>query len=319
VAGYGKVFNIAVTPLVVAEIETFARGAREARVFLHAQSYNTRYPVTLGGLGWGPHPLLEAAIGAIPPPDDVDIEITIRSDAPPGASTGTSAAVAVALLGALDRLSGGGRTAQQIAYEAHSVETRRLGGESGIQDQLCAALGGVNFIEIVEYPRAVVSRLELPVETRQMLERRLTLIYLGRPHSSSAVHERVFRELEREGPEAPALSALRTAAERARDAAMAGEFGALGGAMRDNTVAQAALHPELVSADAWRVIETAAAHGAMGWKVNGAGGDGGSLTLLDDGQADRRTAMIRAIEQRTPGCKQIPITISLEGLRVDST
>ena len=50
--------------------------------------------------------------------------------------------------------------------------------------------------------------------------------------------------------------------------------------MRDNTAAQAELHADLIHVDARRVFEIAAAHGAAGWKVNGAGGDGGSITLL---------------------------------------
>ena len=45
--------------------------------------------------------------------------------------------------------------------------------------------------------------------------------------------------------------------------------------MIENTEAQERLHPELVSRDAHRVIEIAKEHGALGWKVNGAGGEGG--------------------------------------------
>ena len=47
-----------------------------------------------------------------------------------------------------------------------------------------------------------------------------------------------------------------------------------------NTEAQGSLHPGIVGVDARRVIEFAAASGALGWKVNGAGGDGGSVTFL---------------------------------------
>jgi len=46
-------------------------------------------------------------VRSIPPPDHVDLEVTVRSKVPAGASTNTSAAVVVALLGALDRLAGG--------------------------------------------------------------------------------------------------------------------------------------------------------------------------------------------------------------------
>jgi D-glycero-alpha-D-manno-heptose-7-phosphate kinase len=319
VARHGKVFNIAVTPLVVAEIAVFARGARDARVVIHAENYGIRYAPALAESGWGPHPLLEAAIRAIPPPDDVDVEVSIRSDAPAGASTGTSAAVVVALLGALDRLTGAGRTAEQIAYEAHKVETRHLGGESGIQDQLCAAFGGINFIDIVDYPRALVCPLDIRADIRQELESRLALVYLGRPHSSDAVHRQVLRELERMGSDSAPLDALRTAATNARNAVLIGDFDALGRAMRDNTEAQAALHTDLVSADASRVIDIAAAHGAVGWKVNGAGGNGGSITLLGNGQSIRQAAMLRAIEQENPAFRHIPIALSRNGLRVTCT
>src|SRR3954470_11772611 len=135
VARHGKVFNIAVRPLVTVRIDVHARGTREARVVLDARNYALRYAPRLDASTWGPHPLLEAAFREIPPPDGADIEVTIRSDAPAGASTGTSAAVLVALLGALDRLGGGDRTPQEIATAAHAVETVHLGQQSGIQDQ----------------------------------------------------------------------------------------------------------------------------------------------------------------------------------------
>jgi D-glycero-alpha-D-manno-heptose-7-phosphate kinase len=314
VARHGKVFNIAVRPVAVSRIDVFARGTRDARIVLDVENYGTRYP--LDDQVWGAHPLLEAAVRAVPPPDNVDVEIAIRSDAPAGAAAGTSAAVLVALLGALDRLAGGTRTPYELAYEAHAVETTRLGGESGIQDQLCAAHGGINFIEIADYPRAVVTRLDLPRSAREQLEQRLALVYLGRPHSSSDVHHKVLRDLARTGPEDGRLEALRAAASAAREAALAGDFAALGRAMRENTDTQAVLHSDLVCADAWRVIEIAAAHGAAGWKVNGAGGDGGSITLLGDGRLDQKAAMIRAIERDNPAFRHIPIEVSEDGLRV---
>jgi D-glycero-alpha-D-manno-heptose-7-phosphate kinase len=159
----------------------------------------------------------------------------------------------------------------------------------------------------------VVTPLHLTEATRRELRRRLALVYLGRSHSSSAVHEKVINRL---GASAPQLEALRTAAERARDAVLVGDLHALGLAMRLNTDAQAALHADLIHPDAWRVIEIAAAHGAIGWKVNGAGGDGGSITLLCDARAAARRATIRAITQENPAWVPIPHVISRDGLRV---
>ena len=50
-----------------------------------------------------------------------------------------------------------------------------------MQDQLCSAFGGINFIEIVQYPRAIVSRVDAADSTLLELNRRLALIYLGDP------------------------------------------------------------------------------------------------------------------------------------------
>jgi D-glycero-alpha-D-manno-heptose-7-phosphate kinase len=318
VARHGKVFNIAVRPLVTVRVDAFPRGAREAAVVVNALNYGLRYAPAFDESRWGPHPLLEAAFREICPPDAADIEVTIRSDAPAGASTGTSAAVLVALLGALDRLTGGRRSAYEIAAAAHTVETVHLRQQSGVQDQLCSAFGGANFIEITDYPHAVVSQIPLPDPLRGELQRRMALIYLGRPHHSSDVHQRVIRDLERLGPDCMQLNALRRAAERARDALIARNLDELGQSMRDNTAAQADLHAELVHRDAWRIIEIAAAHGAAGWKVNGAGGDGGSVTLLTNTRAGAKRALVREILQDNRSLVPIPLAISRQGLRVEA-
>ncbi|MEO8501809.1 MAG: GHMP kinase, partial [Vicinamibacteria bacterium] len=56
--------------------------------------------------------------------------------------------------------------------------------------------------------------------------------------------------------------------------------------------------------------------GALGWKVNGAGGEGGSLTLLCGENASRKRALVREIEQASPAFRNIPIHLSRHGLRV---
>jgi D-glycero-alpha-D-manno-heptose-7-phosphate kinase len=97
---------------------------------------------------------------------------------------------------------------------------------------------------------------------------------------------------------------------------LAADFAALGRAMSDNTAAQITLHADLVSPDAHRIIELAAAHGALGWKVNGAGGDGGSITLLTDGDDIAMAEMIGAIEEANPAFQRIPIALNGTGLHV---
>jgi D-glycero-alpha-D-manno-heptose-7-phosphate kinase len=296
-------------------VEVFHREDQPQQVVIFAENYGQRFPVTHRAGGWGEHPLLEAAVERMKVPSNLALNLTIFSEAPSGASTGTSAAVGVALVGALDRLTKGHLTAHEVAYTAQAIETQMLKLQCGIQDQLCSAYGAINYIEMFDYPHATVSQIQVPNTTWWELERRLVLVYFGKSHTSSAVHEKVIRELEGLGPDCRKLQDLRATPEKSRDAVYAGDFAALGRAMIENTEAQERLHPDLVSADARRVIEIAKAHGALGWKVNGAGGEGGSLTILAGAPSPVKRAMIREIEAENPLCKNIPVYLSRTGLR----
>jgi len=245
----------------------------------------------------------------------LSLDVNIYSEAPAGCSTGTSAAVSVALLGALDWLTPGRRTPHEVAALAHRVETEKLGLQCGIQDQICSAYGGVCFIEMFKYPYAAVSQVKVPDSVWWELERRLVLVYLGRAHASSEVHGEVIARLERGGADRGALEPLRRAARGAKEALYAGDFGAFGRHMIDNTEAQAQLHPALVSKMAHDVIDLARSHGAVGGKVNGAGGEGGSLTVLCGPRSERKREFIQAVHELDPLLKVIPIYLSRTGLR----
>ncbi|MBN1874209.1 MAG: GHMP kinase [Anaerolineae bacterium] len=315
-AEYGKVFNIGVYPYVEVQIEVYPYERGEERIILYAENYGERYAVHPEQPGWDRHPLLEAAIERMGVPKGYAIQATIFSEAPSGCSTGTSAAVAVALIGALDRLTPGQLSLHQVAYTAHAVEVEMLKQQSGIQDQLCSAYGGINYIDIFKYPYASVSQIYVSNAIWWELERRLALIYLGKSHVSSHVHEKVIAELKSEGPDTSRLQDLRKTAEQARDAVYAGDFVALGQSMIENTAAQGRLHPDLVSQDALKIIESAKRYGAVGWKVNGAGGEGGSVTILGPALSYTKREMLREIETANPLFKNIPVYLSRYGLRI---
>jgi D-glycero-alpha-D-manno-heptose-7-phosphate kinase len=292
-----------------------ARSDSVPRVTIHAENYGETYTLDMPPPRYDRHLLLEATIDFMGIPDDVSLEMSIFSEAPGGCSTGTSAAATVALIAALDRLSAARMTPQEIARAAHRIESERLKQQSGIQDQIAAAYGGINYIDMHEYPFATVSQVRVPETTLWELESRLSLIYVGKTHSSSATHEMVIRSLENAGPDAPALKPLRRTAEMARNALFAGDFEALGRSLIANTDAQGELHPALIGARHAEIIAIAREHGAAGWKVNGAGGEGGSVTLLSGPDRKQARTMLRAIAAANAEYQRIPITLSAVGVR----
>ncbi len=304
--GPGRVLNIAVAPGVEVSIRTTVG---PDPVVLDVANFGHRYPVVPGASRAARHPLLEAAIDAFPPPADLTVEVGVRSAVPAGCGTGTSAAVAVALVGALWATRSEEVPPREVAYAAHRLEVDVLGAQSGIQDQLSAAFGGINYLEIEPYPEAVVHALGVWED----LGARLTLVLLGRAHDSSGVHQRVIEDLA--SRTSTAFSHLREAAEAARDAVVARDLRAFGRAMIANTEAQRSLHAELVGVDASRVIDVAAAHGAIGWKVNGAGGDGGSLTVLS-ATPGHKQALDQVVAAADGSWRVLPVRISAVGVQV---
>ena len=304
----GRVLNLAVTPGVAVQVrESVDPGV----VALHVATYGDRYRVTPGDTSRvDRHPLLEAAIDACPPPPGIGVEITVDSAVPAGCAAGTSAAVTMAMLAALRAVRGESPPAREIAYAAHGLEVGVLGGESGIQDQLCVAFGGINYFEIEPYPEARV----FPLPAWGELEERLTVAYLGRAHDSAAIHRKVIADVTTRGPEV--FAPLRDAAVAAREAVAARDLEGFGRAMIRNTEAQASLDPALVGDAAHRVIESAAAQGASGWKVNGAGGDGGSITVLS---RTRETKHRFDQSAASDGWQVLPFEISANGLEVRGT
>src|SRR5262249_22174241 len=304
--GPGRVFNIAVTPGVEVSIRQVG-GA--GVVVLDVTSSGDRYPVVPGAARVARHPLVEAAVDELPPPSDVSAEVRVRSAVPVGCGTGTSAAVAVALLGGLAHLRSERCSLTDVAYGAHRLEVEVLGLESGIQDQLSSAFGGINYLEIDSYPKATVRRIPDWDELSDLL----TLVFAGRAHDSSRVHRQVIDRLAPRG--SGELGRLRDAAVAARDAVLARDLHAFGQAMTANTEGQQALHPDLVGADARRIIQFAARQGAAGWKVNGAGGDGGSVTILSVSRGARHELESR-VGKLDPRYRVLPGESSSTGLDV---
>jgi D-glycero-alpha-D-manno-heptose-7-phosphate kinase len=235
----------------------------------------------------------------------------VASSVPPGSGLGTSASVVVALICALKAVADEVLEPAMLARAAHEIETIDLGLQSGVQDQIAAAYGGSNLITIDPYPEVEVHPLDLGAGMWDALSRRIVTVYLGAPHRSSAVHEALIGHLANTDQER-LLAPLRAAAHQASSALLAGNVDAYGEAMIANTEAQAALHPALVNPLAQRVIEVAQSHGAVGWKVNGAGGDGGTVTIIVRDGGDGGLDALRSIG----GLTVLPLRPAREGARI---
>jgi D-glycero-alpha-D-manno-heptose-7-phosphate kinase len=237
------------------------------------------------------------------------VRILVRSDAPPGSGLGSSAALGVATMAALAHYLQWHMLPYEVARESQALEVEELGLECGVQDQLASAFGGVNYLE-VNYPHARVSPVKLDTGTLCELEDRFVLVYTGRSHFSSAMHEKVIAEYEA-GHNRQHFQKLEECARRGKEALLSGDLDAFAEAMNENWTAQKSLHPDITTPEIEALYQNAIAAGAIGFKANGAGG-GGTVTIL--AQRNRDHAVRRVVEEL--GMTVLPSKIDFTGLQV---
>ena len=209
---------------------------------------------------------------------DSGLDIFVRSDAPPGSGTGSSASIAVALIAALGYYSNVNLKKHEIAKLAHKLEIEELNLESGVQDQYAAAYGGINFMEI-KYPSVEISNIIIEESRLCELESQLILVYLG-SRSSNEMHKAVIENYKKGQEETiKALEIMKNCAFEMKKIINSANLEEIGEVINNNWDAQKKLHPLMSDSRIRKIEKVAFENNAIGFKCNGAGG-GGSITIL---------------------------------------
>lgn len=193
-----------------------------------------------------------------------------------GAGLGTTGAVNVALLAAID---GGKSDSLEIAENAYQFEMQ-LGNTGGRQDQWAAALGGFNHLLFIGER---VERLPLePLQScKNWLSKHLILVDSGIEHVSGEMHQEVWEKFRQgDSKVEEGLLMLRTAAKKMADG--------LNRDRRDSVVESlnqvcegVDLIDEKIHAPFKPIIEPLIeAKHVMAWKAVGAGGGGCAILLV---------------------------------------
>ena len=312
-ARVGVVCNVALGRRTEVRLRTDRSGSPDVR--LHVELTGDRYDVDVakGASQPGRHPMLEQALVTLPPPPGTTVEV--GADHSEGSGLGGSASVVVALVAALSAARNEGRGPMDIARLAHQCETG-AGREAGVQDHVAAAFGGVSAIDVA-YPEATRTAIHLGGAVQSALGRRLLTVVFGTAHSSTEVHREVIERMALTSTRV-ALDEVRAAARLAIDALRRGDLHEYGRALTNNHEALRSMHPGTISHDVDELAALASRHGATGWKVNGAGGAGGSMAVLASADPVARAALVAAIAARPPW-SIIDAPLDPDGVRTEWT
>jgi len=237
--------------------------------------------------------------------------ITTRSDAPPGSGLGTSAAMGVALIGALTHLVGRPMLGCEVAEMASEIERQELHILGGKQDQYASALGGVQFMEF-HGETARASPLRLSPRTELELQKHLILCYTEQSRLSGDIHERVSDAFRKGDPDTTvAIANLKRIARATKEGLLVGDLEGFARLMSENWENQKRLHPSVSNERIEELFAIAKESGAAGGKACGAGG-GGCLVFL--AKPDQEHILRQALEDG--GARMIDFVFDHQGLQV---
>ena len=224
-----------------------------------------------------------------------NFSLSIKNNIPRGASMGVSAALSIGTIKSLQPKINN----KIAAYKALDAETKTMGGISGTQDQFAASLmGSCNLITIDKFPQTSIKKVKLNQNFKKELENNLITVYIE-AHSSYATHNKVIAELKKNSHKSDGLDKLRPLVQLAKKAILGDNLAELGRIMILNTQAQKSLFSGIVSSKASALIKIAQLHNAIGWKINGAGGTGGTVSFLFSQRRDLLSFYNQAKENKT--------------------
>ena len=232
----------------------------------------------------------------------VGIDVSITSQIPVGAGLGSSAAVAVATIGAVSRLLGLELSKEEIAKLGHKVELLVQGASSGI-DPTVSAVGG--FLYYKQGKFEPLPFMELPI----------VVGYTGSTGSTKELVAMVRKRYE-EMPELvePILEAMGKLVDKAKEIILSKldeeeKLTKLGELMNINHGLLDALG--VSTKKLGELVYAARTAGAIGAKLTGAGGGGGMYALAPGRQREVATAI------KIAGGIPMITRVSREGLRIE--
>lgn len=238
-----------------------------------------------------------------------DVEVFHIGDLPARSGLGSSSSFAVGLLHVLRKLREVPTDKYSLACDAIHLERTLLKEAGGIQDQIAAAYGGLNYVEIEKSGEFNVNQISLSEDSRQKLKDSLLLVFTGIFRNSFELASEQSSSVKKNAKQ---LEKIRDITEHARKilghADFVKDFGEL---LNETWVAKKSIHSKISNSVVDQIYEAAIQAGAYGGKLLGAGAGGFMIFVVPE-------ARMKAVKRSLNGLINTSIGIDVNGTQAYS-
>ena len=207
--------------------------------------------------------------------DSKRVSLDYHADIPTSSGLGTSGVMNLVWLSLINNE----KDKLKLAEQVYKLE-QSLGQTGGKQDQYAAAFGGINFLEFIDH-KVHITRLNLPKEFIKELEKRLVLVYTGKPHLATNSNKKMIDNLM-SGRNKDNLVRIRDIARAMKDALLKKDLFKFSELMNEETENRKKLDSSIVPRRIQDIINIGMKNGAIAAKICGAGGGGSILFFCND-------------------------------------
>lgn len=209
---------------------------------------------------------------------DKGIEMVHTGDVPAQSGIGSSSAFTVGLLNSLYALTGKMITKRQLAKQAIHVEQNLLKENVGSQDQIAAAFGGFNKIELGGNNEFFVHPVTINREKKDYLQKHLMFFFTGLSRNASEVAAEQIKNTSKKDKELKDIHkmvdiAINILNNKQKD------FNDFGKLLHETWKIKRSFSSSVSTIEIDEIYSAALSAGAIGGKICGAGG-GGFLLLF---------------------------------------
>jgi len=225
-----------------------------------------------------------------------------KFDAPIESGLGSSASLAVALIGAINKAKNLGMTKEEIAEKAWDIEVNKLGLYGGRQDQYASVWGRTNLWHF----NKKVERIEFTREVAEELAKYILLFHTGENRKDPRIQEEL-KILTKQQTEA--LHGVKTVALEAKEPIALRNWNKVGDLLDRAWTFKMMSNKKMTTKKIDELYEVAMKAGAWGGKLLGSGGGGHMIFMADK---PLHTNLIEKLWEN--GAKHIDYSIDWNGL-----
>jgi len=239
-----------------------------------------------------------------------NLELTSMADIPSGTGLGSSGSFTTALLKTLHAHKKSLVLPENLAEQACHIEIDRLGEPIGKQDQYIAAYGGITCFRFKKDGKVEAWPLRMTTETLYNLEDNLLLFFTGYSRSAGSILKEQDQKSRNKSAEMiENLHFVKDLGLQCQKAIEEGDLHQFGSLMNTHWNYKKKRSGAMSNGDIDAWYDLALKNGAVGGKLNGAGG-GGFLMFYAEDKMTLRHAMIGA------GLTEVRFRFDFEGTKI---